>query len=103
MNRSNVYQMAERRSEWPVAHDNIRRFRPFNGQLLTLRNIHGPWRPSGAIDACGMFAVVWTTVRGEFWAALHDFAPADQLTLVDMCRRGDREAGYPGAWQEGRR
>ena len=103
MSRSNNYPMPHQPCEWPVAGDNIRRFRPFNGQQLTMRNIHGPWRPSGAIDASGMFAVVWSTTRGEFWAALHDFAAVDQLTLVDMCRRIDRDAGYPGAWPEGRR
>ena len=90
MSRSNIYPKPQRPEEWPVAGDNMRRFRPFNGQQLTMRNIHGPWRPSGAIDASGMFAVVWSTTR-------------DQLTLVDMCRRIDRDAGYPGAWPEGRR
>lgn len=68
-----------------------RRFRPRSGHLLTLANIRGPWRPSGSVGGAGMFAVAWSTCAGEFWAPLHDFAPADQLRLIEMCRRLDDE------------
>jgi hypothetical protein len=78
------------------------RFHPLRGQLLTIANIRGPWRPSGAVNACGMFAVVWSTRGGEFWAPLHDFALADQLRLIEACRHVDDHAGYPGAWPRGR-
>ena len=79
-----------------------RRFVPLRGQMLSLDCVRGPWRPSGAVESCGMFAIVWTTRRGEFWAPLHDFAPADQLRLIDACRHQDLSAGYAGAWPQGR-
>ena len=79
-----------------------RRFLPLRGQQLTLDNVRGPWRPSGAVAGAGVFAVVWTTRRGDFWAPLHDFAAADQLRLIEACRHIDREAGYRGAWPDGR-
>ena len=80
-----------------------RRFLPLRGQLLTLANVRGPWRPSGAVSGAGVFAVVWSTRAGDFWAPLHDFMPADQLRLVEACRWLDREAaGYPGVWPDGR-
>lgn len=80
----------------------VRRFHPLRGQLLTMANIRGPWRPSGAVNSGGMFAVVWSTSSGDFWAPLHDFAPADQLRLIEACRHTDDHAGYPGAWPRGR-
>lgn len=73
-----------------------RRFLPAPGQQLTLANIRGPWRPSGAVAGMGVFAVVWDTGRGSFWAPLHDFAAADQLRLVEDCRRLTLEADGPG-------
>lgn len=74
----------------------VRRFRPRAGQLLTLANIRGSWRPSGTVAGSGMFAVVWSTWAGTYWAALHDFAPADQLRLIEACRHLERAAGYQG-------
>jgi hypothetical protein len=79
-----------------------RRLLPPRGRSLTLANIRGPWRPSGAVDGCGVFAVLWSTASGQFWAPLHDFAPADQLRLIEDCRQLDRIAGYQGAWPHGR-
>ena len=79
-----------------------RRFVPRYGQLLTMENIRGDWRPSGAVAGAGVFAVVWSTRSGDWWAPLHDFTPADQLRLVEACRWLDRAAGYPGAWPDGR-
>lgn len=67
------------------------RFRPRPGTLLTLSNIRGPWRPSGAVSGAGVWGICWETRSGPFWAALHDFAPADQLRLIEACRRIDRE------------
>lgn len=90
--------MTERTPDQPP-----RRFVPLRGRLLTLNNVRDPWRPSGAVAGAGVFAVVWTTQSGDIWAPLHDFAAADQLRLVEACRHADREAGYPGAWLEGRR
>ena len=68
-----------------------RRFRPRAGHLLTMRNVRGLWRPSGTVAGAGVWAVVWETYCGTFWAALHDFAPADQLHLIAACRRLDSE------------
>lgn len=79
-----------------------RRFVPLRGQHLTLASIRGPWRPSGAVGGSGMFAVVWSTRTATFWAPLHDFEPADQLRLIESCRWQDRNAGYAGAWPDGR-
>jgi hypothetical protein len=79
-----------------------RRFFPPRGQSLTLSNVRGPWRPSGTAGGLGVFAVVWSTRMGDFWAPLHDFTPADQLRLIDQCRWLDRYAGFPGAWADGR-
>lgn len=79
-----------------------RRFFPLRGQLLTVANIRGPWRPSGTVAGTCGFAVVWSTRAGTFWAPLHDFAPAEQLRLVEDCRHLDRIAGYAGAWPDGR-
>jgi hypothetical protein len=79
-----------------------RRFLPPRGSSLTLANIRGPWRPTGVVEGCGMFAVLWSTASGQFWAPLHDFEQDDQLRLIDACRRQDRIAGYPGAWPDGR-
>ena len=79
-----------------------RRFVPLRGQALTMANIRGAWRPSGSVAACGMFAIVWSVAGGEFWAPLHDFAPADQRRLIDACRHKDLHAGYAGAWPHGR-
>jgi hypothetical protein len=79
-----------------------RRIVPADGQLLSLDVVRGMWRPSGAVAGAGVFAIVWTNRRGTWWAALHDFAPADALRLIEECRWLDRQAGYPGAWPDGR-
>ena len=76
---------------WP-----LRRFRPHSGQVLTLANIRGPWRPSGAVAGVGVFAVVWSTYTSDLWAPLHDFAAADQLRLIDACRHLDQVGGRNG-------
>ena len=78
------------------------RYLPRRGEHLTLADVRGPWRPSGSVAACGMFAVVWSAPRGDFWAPLHDFAPADQLWLIAACRHLDRVAGYGSAWPDGK-
>lgn len=79
-----------------------RRFHPVRGRLLTLNNVRGPWRPSGTVGGVGVFAVVWSTHSGDFWAPLHDFEPSAQLRLIEQCRWADMEAGFPGAWPTGR-
>jgi hypothetical protein len=79
-----------------------RRFWPSRGVPLTLDNIRGPWRPSGAVCGACVFAVVWSTRSGDWWAPLHDFCPETQLRLVESCRWQDRAAGFEGAWPEGR-
>lgn len=71
----------------------LRRFRPAPGQLLTVENIRGAWWPTGAVDACGFFAVRWAARHCDYWAALHDFHPADQLRLVENCRWQDEARG----------
>ena len=75
---------------------------PNAGRPLTLDDIRGLWRPSGSVAGAGLFAVVWTSRSGTWWAPLHDFALPDQMQLIDMCRAEDHRAGYPGAWPEGR-
>lgn len=74
-----------------------RRFYPPRGHALTMDCIRGLWRPSGSVAGAGVFAVVWTTRRGDFWAPVHDFCAADQLRLIDACRRLDRMANGPAA------
>lgn len=73
------------------------RVMPQSGRLLTLASIQGPWRPSGTVGGCGVFAAVWATSSGECWAPLHDFEPADQLRLIEQCRGLDQAAGLRGA------
>ena len=80
----------------------VRRFHPVRGRLLTMSSIRGPWRPSGTVGCLGVFAVMWSTRSGELWAPLHDFEPSAQLRLIEQCRCLDMEAGYPGAWPNGR-
>ena len=75
-----------------------RRFYPACGQTLTLSNIRGPWRPSGSVAGAGIFAVIWQTYTAAYWAPLHDFALADQLRLIEACRRIDQEAGLGLGW-----
>lgn len=78
------------------------RFWPKHGTFLTWGHIRGPWRPSGAVAGGGMFAVVWSTGHGDYWAPLHDFDPATREELISECAQGDREAGYPGSHPWGR-
>jgi hypothetical protein len=68
-----------------------RRFSPPCSGYLTIDQVRGLWRPSGAVGGVGVFAVVWETRSGTFWAALHDFCPADQLRLIEACRFMDRD------------
>jgi len=49
-----------------------------------------------------MFAVVWSTGGGDFWAPLHSFDRQTRDDLIDECLAADRDAGYPGAWPWGR-
>jgi len=86
----------------PAAERPLRRFVPIRGQLLTMAQIRGPWRPSAAVAGAGVFSVVWEMRTCTFWAPLHDFTPSDQLRLIEACRWADRQAGYPGAWPDGR-
>lgn len=76
-----------------------RRWRPSRGQALTMDCIRGMWRPSGAVGGAGVFAVVWSTRSGDFWAAVHDFTVADQLRLIDDCRQIDHQANGPEGGQ----
>ena len=85
-----------------VPHENPLRFFPRQGTSLNRSHILGPWRPSGAVEACGFFAVVWSTASGQYWAPLHDFDQRTRNELIDECARGDREAGFPGARTWGR-
>jgi hypothetical protein len=39
-----------------------------------------------------VFAVVWTTHAGDFWAALHDFEQSAQRRLLEVCRQHDHDA-----------
>ncbi len=78
------------------------RFWPVAGRQLSLANVRGPWRPSGAVAGAGLFAIVWSTRGGSFWAPLHDFELAAQQQLIAACRHEDQRAGYPGAWPQGR-
>jgi hypothetical protein len=80
----------------------LRRFRSLRGRYLALDASCGTWRPSGVVAGAGVVAVVWSTLSSDFWAPLRDFAPADHLRLFDAYRWGDRHAGYPGAWPDGR-
>lgn len=85
-----VTSLAERRRAASVAQP--RRFIPRAG-LLPLSAIRGPWRPSGVVGGVGVFAIVWATPSGGWWAALHDFEPAAQRRLIEACRLIDQQAG----------
>lgn len=80
-----------------------RRVYPPVGERLTLSVIRGLWWPSSYVDACCVFAVVWGTERGRFWAPLHDFAPADQRRMIEACRELDVFANGPEGSREVRR
>lgn len=56
-----------------------------------MSSIRGPWRPSGTVQGCGLFAVIWSTYSADFWAPLHDFEPSTQLRLIELCRHLDVE------------
>ncbi len=75
----------------PMAPRPLRRFTKPRGEPLTIGCIRGPWRPSGAVGGVGVFAVIWSTYSSDFWAALRDFAPSDQLLLIELGRRQDAE------------
>jgi hypothetical protein len=66
-----------------------RRIFPRDGRRLDLGAIRGPWRPSGAVHGCGVFAVIWSTRNADYWAPLHDFEPSAQLRLIELCRHLD--------------
>ena len=61
------------------------------GHRLKLDTIRGP-APFGTVGGVGVFAIVWETAGGPYWAALHDFEPSDQLRLFESCRRLDIDA-----------
>lgn len=75
-----------------------RRFIPRPGVPLTIENIRGHWRPSGSVAGMGCFAVIWETYTATYWAPLHDFAPLDQLRLVESCRQLDQEGQRAPRW-----
>ena len=95
--QSNIHTLPARHAGHHAVCQPARRFVPLHGRLLTLANIRGPWRPSGAAGGSGVFAVRWSTYCGDYWAPLHDFEPADQLRLIEACRRLDLDAGFPPA------
>ena len=68
------------------------RFYPSHGQALIMDCTCGKWRPSGAFAIAGVFAVVWTTRSGDFWALVHDFCAVEQQRLIEDCRQVDRLA-----------
>lgn len=70
------------------------RFHPPPGRLLTLDAIRGLWHPSGAVNGAGVFAVIWATDRGSWWAPLHDFEHAAVHKLVEQCRAMDQGAQW---------
>lgn len=90
--RSNVRPFTGRRYDRAHVDGQPRRFYPPRGQLLTLDHIRGLWRPSGTVAGAGLFAVVWSTRCGDFWAPLHDFEEAAQRRLVELCRANDPDA-----------
>ena len=75
------------------------RIRPAAGTLLTLGCVRPPFRPVATAAGAGYFAVSWFTQAGMFWAAVHDFEPADQLRLIAGCRQADRPE-VVGAWHD---
>jgi hypothetical protein len=73
-----------------------RRFYPRAGRRLSVHNVRGEWRPSGTAAGVGVFAVVWSTPSGAWWAPLHDFEPAAQLHFIAACAELDQEADGRG-------
>ena len=78
------------------------RLRPPRGRQLKLSDVTGEWHPSCGIEACGVFAVVWSTRAGTRWAPLHDFEVADQQRLIAACRRSFVAQDDPVPWPYGR-
>jgi hypothetical protein len=76
----------------------LRRVLPGPGCLLTMHQINGAWRPSGAVDGTCMFSVRWSEQQAECWAPLHDFTPDAQRQLIHACQHADRISGN---WREG--
>ena len=66
-----------------------RRVRAPAGRLLTQAIVSTDWWPSSCAGCMQMFSIVWSTPAGQCWAALHDFAPADQQRFLDAFRRYD--------------
>jgi hypothetical protein len=85
-----------------TSDEGANRFWPKQGTLLHRGHIRGPWRPTGSVAGCGVFAVAWTTGSGEFWAPLHDFDQVTRDDLIAECLAADRDAGFAGAWPRGR-
>ena len=79
-----------------------RRLFPARGKLLKLSDVPGGWRPSGSVDCCACFAVVWEASSGTWWAALHDFEASAQLALIASCRWADESSGRYGSGKGGR-
>ena len=52
-------------------------------------------------DIYALVTVVCAGCRGELSAPLQDFRRV-RTRPIEACRRGNREAGYPGAWPKGR-
>lgn len=83
----------QRFSHFPRQPRRTRRFVPNRPRPLTVHDIGGEWRPSGAVAGLGVFAVVWTIGNTDWWAPLHCFTPGDQLKLVQACEALDQERG----------
>jgi hypothetical protein len=79
----------------------LKRIFPPCGTALTINCIRGEWHPSGAVAGMGVFAVRWSKDSTDYWAALHDFAQADQLRLVECCRSLAPRPGFHGASSNG--
>lgn len=75
---------------------------PKPGGKLSISDINGEWRPSGSTGGLGVFAVIWSSEIGQCWAPLHDFSLASQQYLLAQCLLQDLDAGFPGAWPNGR-
>lgn len=86
-----------RRSDQPQEHGATRIW-PLRGQLFTVGDIRGDWRPTGTAEGSNFFGVLWQDRIGRaFWIALHDFDSASQRHLLDQCARADRGRG-PHGW-----
>lgn len=63
------------------------RLLPLRGELLSISDVRGPWRPC-VVDAAAGSALAW----GSHYAMLADFDAGSLKALLGQCRQVDAKA-----------